>query len=122
MINDSIFGPLTVVGLVLSWSQYVTFGFLTVRRLRKIPELDYDLGTRFIGGRDVFKVAAALAVPKPWINKVENSSISFYISNPTLIRKNTNKFEQAFGASVFWSFWIAFLYLASIVILIELGF
>ena len=49
---------------------FVLFGQITVRKLRKNPELQHALGLELVSGWDIINVAQALAMPKAAMNKL----------------------------------------------------
>jgi hypothetical protein len=76
---------------------YVTFGQITVRKLRKNPKTKDLLGVEFASGWDIINVAQALALPRSWSRVLENSPLSFMEANATALFENTTKFDQVLG-------------------------
>lgn len=92
-----------VCGSIVSGILLVTFGQLTVRKLRKIPNMKHVLGIEFISGWDILNVAQALAIPKAWMKKLENGSLSFLYANSEIIRNHTTLLDRILGFLLYWS-------------------
>ena len=89
-------------GTFFSMVLYVIFGQLTVRRLRKKDELKDQLGVEFASGWDIINVAQAMALPKGWSEKLEESPISYLNANASLLRQYTTPLDKIIGALLFW--------------------
>lgn len=92
-----------VCGSIISGILLVIFGQLTVRKLRKNPDMKHVLGMELISGWDILNVAQALAIPKSWMKKLENSSLSFLYANSESIRNHTNRLDRVLGLLLYWS-------------------
>ena len=84
---------------------FVMFGQLTVRKLRKNPETKHQLGIEFTSGWDILNVAQALAIPKSWSKKMEESPISFLNADCEAVEKHTNRFDKLL-AKIFTLFFL----------------
>lgn len=82
---------------------YVVFGQITVRKLRKNPKTKAALGIEFVSGWDIINAAQALAFPESWSKKLEESKISFFHANATLLRENTSKLDRFLGGLFYWT-------------------
>ncbi|MCG6202272.1 hypothetical protein [Psychromonas antarctica] len=100
---------------------YVTFGQVTVRKLRKNPETINALGSEFVSGWDILNVAKALSLPRNWSKKLENSPFSFLYANSNLIFKHTTKFDHFLGAMFFWCWLITGFFGCLLVVLNTFG-
>lgn len=100
---------------------YVVFGQVTVRKLRKNPKTKDALGTEFVSGWDIINVAQALAFPRSWSTKLENSRISFLYANTSLLLENTNKLDRILGGLFYWTMMSSGLSGAFLVLLNSLG-
>ena len=76
---------------------FVLFGQITVRKLRKNPELQHALGLELVSGWDIINVAQALAMPKAAMNKLNKTPIAVFFANAELLKKHTNKFDRVLG-------------------------
>lgn len=81
---------------------YVIFGQVTVRKLRKNPEMRDSLGIEFASGWDILNVAKAFAMPKMITKKWKNSSQSALYADIDLLYKHTNKFDRTIGRIFYW--------------------
>lgn len=81
---------------------FVIFGQATVRKLRKNPKTRDALGLEYVSGWDIINVAQALALPRSWINKLEESRLSFMYANTKILLENTNRFDRLLGAIFYW--------------------
>ncbi|PIE44039.1 MAG: hypothetical protein CSA50_02340 [Gammaproteobacteria bacterium] len=101
---------------------YVVFGQVTVRRLRKNLKTKDALGLEFVSGWDIINVAQALAFPTSWINKLEESRISFLYANAKILRENTTRLDRILGSVFYWTMMLSGLAGALLVLLNSLGF
>jgi hypothetical protein len=97
-----IFALLSFISAIL----FVVFGQVTVRKLRKNPEIKEHLGIEFASGWDIFNVAQALSIPKCIKEKFKYSKVSFLYADADLLYKHTNKFDR-FLARVFFFFYFS---------------
>lgn len=91
-------------GAFISWILFVIFGQVTVRKLRKNPELEGKLGAEFASGYDIFNVASALSAPKWFRDKFSQSPLSFLAADYDALYKHTSLFDRILGRT----FWILF--------------
>ncbi|WP_036249191.1 hypothetical protein [Methylobacter sp. BBA5.1] len=109
------------IGIFFSWILYVLFGQLTVRKLRKIPNMKGRLGVEFVSGYDILNVASALSAPKWFRERASRSTLSFLAADYQALYQNTTLFDRIF-ARVFWgSFLASNLYTLLLVILYKIG-
>ena len=99
------------VGIFLTCILYVLFGQVTVRRLRKNPELKNCLGLEFASGWDIFNVALIISYPRWITEKIKNTKLSFMYADKDAIYKNTTKFDRFIGRIFYfvWSFTVIFM-------------
>ncbi len=83
---------------------FVIFGQVTVRKLRKNPVTKDALGGELVSGWDILNVASALALPRSWLKRIENSPLAFMEADSRIIRENTNKLDHILGAVFYWLF------------------
>lgn len=81
---------------------FVLFGQVTVRKLRKNPETKDMLGIEFASGWDIINVAQALALPKKFMRKLKDSSLSALGADAGVLHKHTNKFDKALAIIFYW--------------------
>lgn len=82
----------------------VAFGQITVRRLRKNPEIRSALGFEYVSGRDIFNVAQALGLPIGVIRKLRTTKLAFLYADPDVLVRYTSKFDRILGRLFFWSY------------------
>lgn len=97
--------PYVLAGLFLSMILYVVLGQITVRRLRKNPEIRRLLGMELASGWDILNVAGALSRPKCFSEMIRNSPLSFMAADERPLYANTNIAERCIARVFFWS-WI----------------
>ncbi len=118
---DDILFAFIFAGVFLSAILYVLFGQITVRKLRKNPKTKHELGMEYASGWDIINVAQALALPRSWSRKLENSQLSFMNSNSELLFKYTSKFDRFLAAIFYWLLMISGLSGALLVLLNAIG-
>ena len=94
-------------GLLFGWILFVIFGQVTVRKLRKNPITKDKLGMEFVSGWDIFNVAQALATPKKFHQSLEHGKLSSLNANSEILKKHTNKVDQALAIIFFWTFFVS---------------
>ena len=82
----------------------VAFGQITVRRLRKNPEIRSALGFEYVSGRDIFNVAQALGLPIGMIRKLRSTKLGFLYADPDVLLRYTSRFDRILGRLFFWSY------------------
>jgi len=102
-----LFSVLMVL-VFLSMVLFVLFGQITVRRLRKIPEIIGGLGVEYIGGWDIVNVAQALALPRSWMAKPNDSPLAVLYANAELLCRHTNRFDRILANIFYWMLMSAF--------------
>lgn len=118
---EKIFFALILVGSIVSGILYVAFGQITVRKLRKNPKTKDQLGIEFASGWDIINVAQALAFPRSWSRKLENTPLSSLNANSKILFENTSKFDRCLGAIFYWLFITSAVSGALLVLLNSLG-
>ncbi len=113
---------LIFIFMLIACFLYVVFGQVTVRKLRKNPKTKDALGLEIVSGWDIINVAQALAFPASWINKLEESRISFLYANAKILRENTNRLDRILGSVFYWTMMLSGLSGALLVLLNSLGF
>ena len=79
-----------LIGLVLC----VIFGQVTVRKLRKNPEIKGELGLEFISGMDIFNVGIALTLPRKFTRLGQKGSLRILSADAELLYKHTTRFDR----------------------------
>ena len=102
MTLESVIFACLMAGVFITCVLYVAFGQITVRKLRKNPETKNELGLEYASGWDIINVAQALAFPRSWSKKLEESSLSFMHAKASLLLLNTNKFDRFLGSVFYW--------------------
>lgn len=80
-------------GMLFSCLLWVIFAWVTMRKLRKNPDIKNNLGMELISGYDAFNVAHALVFDK-YRNKKVKSSLDVFDADLPLIYKHTTKFDR----------------------------
>lgn len=100
---------------------FVVVGQVTVRRLRKNPEIKKSLGMEFSSGWDILNVAGALSRPA-WFSKMMRSSpLSFMAADERPLYAHTNIVERILARMFFWSWMISIFSLFFIHVLAKIG-
>ena len=82
-----------VCGMIITGVLWVIFSWITMRKLRKNPEIRDHLGAELISGYDAFNVAHTLVFDK-YRNKKVKSSLDVFDADLPLIYKHTTKFDR----------------------------
>lgn len=85
---------------------YVTFGQITVRKLRRITELQDAMGVQFVSGFDIVNVAQALAIPRALARKLRGSPLGIFEADPDLLEMHTTRVDRALAHGFYWSFFV----------------
>lgn len=101
---------------------YVLFGQVTVRKLRKNPETKAALGVEFVSGWDIINVAQALAFPRSWSRKLEDTPLAPLYGKSDVLFTHTNRFDQILGSMCYWLLMFSGLGGLLLVLLNSLGF
>ena len=100
----SLFSQLLAIAaalMMLAAILFVLFGQITVRRLRKSKATKDLLGFEFLSGMDIVNTAQALTLPRAWMNKLEQGSLSALFSHSELLYQNTSRVDRVL-ARVFY--------------------
>lgn len=100
---SSVLLYLTVPGLVVSGILYVSFGEVTVRKLRKVSELKNLLGIEFVSGGDIVNVAQTLAWPRSFMRRRDKGRYSFLHANSEAVYSHTTKLDRILGRLFYWT-------------------
>ncbi|MBN7820832.1 hypothetical protein J0A65_13215 [Bowmanella sp. Y57] len=90
-----------MLGVFITCILFVLFGQLTVRKLRKKPEVKDKLGIEFASGWDILNVASALCRPKWMDNRYKKSRLSGLAANAEVLYQHTTLFDRIL-ARIFW--------------------
>ncbi len=110
-----------LLGTFLSMILYVLFGQLTVKKLRKDEVLKNSLGLELVGGWDIINVAQALAIPRSWSKKLENSPLSALYAKSECLRENTTRFDRVLAAMFYWLLTLSGISMIALVAMDSLG-
>ena len=91
---ESIVFSIGFWGGLIACVLYVLLGQITVRKLRKNPEVKDKLGFEFFSGHDIFHVASALSAPKWFRDIFKRSSLSFLRADYDTLYKYTTRFDR----------------------------
>ncbi len=89
------------LSMLFSGGFFVAFGQITVKRLRKTPEIKDLLGFEYVSGMDIANVAAMLCLPRSWARFLDKSRAAFLVVNSEAIYKNTTRFDRVLGRAHF---------------------
>ncbi|MFA5679323.1 MAG: hypothetical protein WC953_13105 [Pseudomonas sp.] len=107
MTLSSKLGFMVFLLLFAAMILFVVVGQLTVRRLRKNPEVRGALGTELSSGWDILNVAGALSRPKWFSKMMRRSPLSFMAADERVLYKHTNIIERILARLFFWSWAIS---------------
>lgn len=93
MTYDSLLG-ISVLFMFIAAFVYVVFGQVTVRKLRKNPEIRSKLGLELASGWDILNVAGALSRPKWLSERIRKSTLAFTAADERPLYIHTNKFDR----------------------------
>ena len=100
---------------------YVVFGQVTVRKLRKNQDTKNALGIEFASGWDIINAAQALAIPRAWSKKLENSPLSSFYAKSECLRENTTAFDRFLAIVFYWIFTCSGLMMIGLMVLDGFG-
>jgi hypothetical protein len=100
-IASSIVLDIAFLAMFIAIILWVVFGQVTVRRLRKNPEVKNHLGLEFYSGWDIMSVAQTLSLPK-WIVRRRGT---FYglLPDHNLLYTHTTKLDRILGRIFYWT-------------------
>ncbi len=102
---------IAIAALMLQVILFVIFGLVTVRKLRKNPATRNHLGVQFVPGWVILNVSIALARPRRWAQRVENSPLGWLVANSQLVRAHTTRLDRMLARVHFWSYAFAMIWL-----------
>jgi len=102
-----IFTKIIATGVAISCAVitsifFVAFGQLTVRKLRKNPELKDSLGINLYSGFDITSVASALSLPRSWNRRAKRRAILFLLADADILYTHTTRFDRCLGRAYYW--------------------
>ena len=106
MIDSTILVGIIILFVLVTGFFFVTFGQVTVRKLRKNPATKDKLGVEFASGWDILNVAGALSTPKWLRQRFSRSKLSFLVADYQTLYENTSCFDRVL-ARIFWGFYVA---------------
>ena len=106
MIDSTILVGIIILFVLVTGVFFVTFGQVTVRKLRKNPATKDKLGVEFASGWDILNVAGALSTPKWLRQRFSRSKLSFLVADYQTLYENTSCFDRVL-ARIFWGFYVA---------------
>lgn len=121
MTLSSKLGFLAFLLLFAAMVLFVVVGQVTVRRLRKNPEVRDALGAELSSGWDILNVAGALSRPKWFSEMMRRSPLSSMAADERVLYKHTNVIERILARMFFWSWVISALSLLLLAVLDQLG-
>src|SRR5690554_6586889 len=101
---------------------YVSFGQVTVRRLRNNPATKNALGFSFVSGWDIVHAAQALSWPTCLMKKLERGSLFAMYAKADLLREHTTKLDRVLARVFYGSLILSGGGGIAVVILNKLGF
>ena len=101
---------------------YVLFGQITVRKLRKNPEVKHALGLELVNGWDIINVAQAVSMPATFMKKLNKTPLAFAFANAEIIKKHTNKLDRVLGVLFYCLFMFSGLSFALLALFDVMGF
>ena len=107
MTLSSKLGFLAFLVMFAGMILFVVVGQVTVRRLRKNPEVKGALGAELSSGWDILNVAGALSRPKWFSEMMRRSPLSFMAADERVLYKHTSVVERILARMFFWSWAIS---------------
>ena len=104
MSNSNAIFFFLLLGSIFTGVLYVSFGQITVRKLRKNPEAKAALGFELVSGWDIVNVAEALSIPRSWMKKIENGFLSKMYAKTDFLIENTTKFDRILAVMFYVNF------------------
>lgn len=109
--TSTLFAIGAIIGFV-ACIIFVIFGQVTVRKLRKLPDVKNELGFEFVSGWDIINVAHTLSMPLWLSDKLQEGPLAFLEANSRAIRKHTSKLDIFLARS-----FCLFLYTSQVILL-----
>ena len=104
-LGTTLFGIIVIL-IIFTGILFVLFGQITVRKLRKKPEVKESLGASFVSGWDILNVGGALCRPR-WLDaRFKKSNFSWLAADSSIIKKHTTQFDRVLGRVFFISYCI----------------
>ena len=121
MTLSSKLGFLAFLVMFAGMILFVVVGQVTVRRLRKNPEVKGALGAELSSGWDILNVAGALSRPKWFSEMMRRSPLSFMAADERVLYKHTSVVERILARMFFWSWAISGVSFSILGVLDQLG-
>jgi len=121
VISESLLFACLMAFMFITCILYVAFGQITVRKLRKNPNTRDALGLEYASGWDIINVAQALAFPRSWSKKLQESQLSFMYANTKVLLENTSTLDRFLGVIFYWTMMFSGLSGALLVVLSSVG-
>ena len=90
---------------ILACVLFLIFGQITVRKLRKNPEVRDSLGLEFFSGWDIFNAAMVLALPLKYGRWRKRAAFGMLHADADLLYKHTTRFDRIL-ARIFFVPWV----------------
>ena len=97
-------GDAAFLGMLFSIFLLVAFGLITVRKLRKIPEVKSSFSSGFFGSSEVISVATSLAIPKSLTKNLGKGRFSLLFTTRDILYEHTTRFDRYLGRVAYWLF------------------
>lgn len=121
MSNSNAIFFFLLLGSIFTGVLYVSFGQITVRKLRKNTEAKAALGFKLVSGWDIINVAEALSIPRSWMKKIENGSLSKMYAKTDFLIEKTTKFDRILAVMFYVNFIFLGLSMATFILLDAFG-
>lgn len=95
-----------LVGTLISAVLYVMFNLLTVRRLRRDPQIRLRLGIALFPGGETVGIARTLTWPRAWVRRTDRKASDAIRPDPEALYRHTHAGERylartCYGLQVF---------------------
>ena len=102
MITSTLLNGYAIGGFLLFWILFLIFSQFTVRKLKRNPETQNELGANFISIWHNFNIIYALVLPIRFLRLIGNGPIGGIYANADLIRQHTGVIDKVFAYLIFW--------------------
>jgi len=99
---------------------FVIFGQVTMRKLRKKPEIRHELGIEFLSGWDILSVAQTLTLPKSIAQRIRRNSRGT-AADPDLLYRYTTLFDRVLARVFYMLITLSVFAMFVLIILDEFG-
>ena len=108
----ALFGGVAVLGLILSWILFAVFGAVTVRRLRKDPEVREKMGYELLPCWGIVNVALALSWPRRIMHWFDTRAVLGLHAHSETMYRHTSGVDRFLGRSFYWTMVFTILWVA----------